>query len=115
MRLFRLFMLIFFFAALSVAALVHWKFEVRWVLAWLLGSNLAAFLIWAYDKRQARREKTRVPEIALHAMALVGATPASFLAMSLLRHKNLKMHFNLIYAVFLVLQIVAAAMFWTVA
>lgn len=114
-RLLRLFLLIFFAGTLAITALVHWYLHWPWVISWMIGANLTAFPMWAWDKYQAGRQKLRVPEMALHAMALLGATPASFLAMGLLRHKNLKGYFQALYAGFLVLQIVLATLFWGVA
>jgi uncharacterized membrane protein YsdA (DUF1294 family) len=112
MRLLRIFLVIFAVASFGVALLFHWRLGWPWIIGWLIGANVSAFCLWTYDKRQAMNQRLRVPEMALHAMALAGATPASFLAMGLLRHKNLKMHFTILYAVFLVIQVAAAGMLW---
>ena len=47
--------------------------------------------------------------MALHLAAFCGAAPASFLAMSLLRHKTLKPRFKVLYTLFLVIQLGALA------
>ena len=77
--------------------------------AWLLGANLAAPAVWWIDKSQATRQGLRVPELALHAIALVGAVPASWLSMSLLRHKTRKPIFRILYAFILLAQLAALA------
>lgn len=96
-------------AAAAAAALVRTQ---GWpaLVAWLVPLNLLAWPVWWWDKRQARREGFRVPELALHLVALAGAVPGSVLAMQTLRHKTLKTSFRVLYAVFFVAQI--AALWW---
>lgn len=103
----RFFLLIFAVVA-AVLAVLLWQ-GLGWQLQWagLAGVNLAAFPIWAWDKAQSRRDGWRVPELALHLMAAIGATPASLLAMLAFRHKTRKPIFWTLYAIFLALQIAA--------
>lgn len=93
-------------AALLGAALWLWA---GWAPLWaaLVSINLAAYALWAWDKFQARRGGGRVPELCLHAMAALGATPASFLAMLSLRHKIRKPVFWALYVALTVAQIAA--------
>lgn len=107
MRLARIFLAIFAVVSFGLCLLLRWYLVWPWLVCWLIPANLTAFALWAYDKRQSTKQARRVPEFSLHAMALLGATPASFLAMGLLRHKNLKTSFHILYAFFLVVQALA--------
>ncbi len=102
---------LFFVPALGLGAAGHFGLGLGPLVAWLLAANLTTFPMWAWDKRRARTGGGRVPELVLHTMAAVGSTPASFLAMSLLRHKTQKRIFGVLYAIFLIAQ-VALALWW---
>lgn len=108
---FQVYLVLFAVLSLGLGAVAHFQFGLDWILAWLLGCNLAAFPLWAWDKRRARTGGGRVPENVLHTMAALGATPASFLAMNLLRHKTQKRVFGVLYTVFLVVQ-TGLAIWW---
>ena len=99
-----------------IAALVTWwlsrRLDFRILLVWLLAANMTAFLVWTFDKFQSRRDGAlRVPEKALHSMAALGATPASFAAMEVLRHKTRKPIFRRLYVALLVIQIAVIIFF----
>lgn len=104
----RFFLLAFAVAAAALTAVLHLRLGSSMLVSWLVSANLAALLMWAFDKAQARRGGWRVPELALHAIAALGAVPASLLAMKVLRHKTLKKHFLLIYACLLVVHLALA-------
>lgn len=80
------------------------------VVVWFAVLNLAVLPLWAWDKSQARRERFRVPELALHLAAFAGAVPGSWLAMRVLRHKTQKPHFRWLFALFGLLQIALLAL-----
>ncbi len=100
--------------ALGLAAVVTWYLsqERGWHVgaSWLTAINILAIPLWGFDKLAAKRGWRRVPELALHVVALAGAVPASFLSMQLFRHKTLKPVFRRLYWVFLVVQIVIVAL-----
>ena len=102
----RFFTLVFLVLALALVGLAGLLFglEKDPLLVWLAASNVAAFILWGFDKSRARRGGRRVPEATLHLLALVGATPASFHAMWVFRHKTLKTRFKVLYAIFLAVQ-----------
>ena len=102
----------FVIAGAAVTATAAWLLTQRlhWpaLLAYLAGVNVATFGAYLYDKAVARRDPAsaggrlwRVPESALHVMALAGGTVAAFAGQRLLRHKTLKQPFR--------------AWFWTIA
>ena len=72
------------FAALVVAT--DWNLIVTWVLAWTPG----AFLLYGYDKLQAKRDGLRVPESSLMVVAAAGGFAGAIAGMFLFRHKTRK-------------------------
>jgi len=100
---------------LAVAGLTWYLAEERgWhpAAAWLTALNVLVVPLWGYDKLAARRRWSRVPEVALHTLAGLGAVPASFLSMQLFRHKTLKAVFRRLYWTFLVVQTIAVALWF---
>jgi uncharacterized membrane protein YsdA (DUF1294 family) len=102
----RFYCLVFIVLALALVGLAGLAIGVDRapLVIWLVASNVAAFIIWGFDKSRARRGEGRVPEMTLHLMALAGATPASFLAMWTFRHKTLQTRFKVLYVIFLAIQ-----------
>jgi uncharacterized membrane protein YsdA (DUF1294 family) len=68
-----------------------------WLTAWLALAFLLTFALYAGDKRRATRGESRTPETILHLCALLGGWPGAFLAQRLLRHKNAKIPFQLVF------------------
>lgn len=66
------------------------------LLGWYLAWSLAAFFVFAADKRAARRARRRVPESRLHLLELLGGFPGAILAIVLLRHKTKKASFLIV-------------------
>jgi uncharacterized membrane protein YsdA (DUF1294 family) len=80
---------------------------VAFILRYVVVVNAVGFVIFAWDKRQAKEKRWRVAEIELLLVALLGGTPAAFLACRVFRHKTRKPNFmNRLRAV-AVLQVVA--------
>jgi uncharacterized membrane protein YsdA (DUF1294 family) len=75
------------------------------VVAYLAGVNLATFAMYAWDKRAARRGRRRLPERSLLTAALLGGSPAAFIAGRMLRHKTMKQSFRARFALVVVLQL----------
>jgi len=103
----RFFLLLFILlaAAIGVGLWVGLAWKPLW--AGLVGVNAVAPLLWIWDKNQARRGGWRVPEACLHVMAALGATPASFVSMLVLRHKIRKPVFWTLYTIFALAQFAA--------
>jgi uncharacterized membrane protein YsdA (DUF1294 family) len=77
-----------------------------WAWCWLGAASLVGFAAAVADKRRARRGRGRVPELAFHALALLGGWPGELLAFLLVRHKTRKARF---LAPFLLAVLVNAA------
>ena len=83
------------------------------MLTHLISINVITFLGYGWDKRQARFGRWRVPEKTLHALALMGGTPAAFLSSRLFRHKTIKGQFRqMMWAVLIIQTIVLLMGLW---
>ena len=87
---------------LALLLLTNWP----WYLSWLIAVNVTTFLLYGYDKFQAPREGTRVPEVVLHGLALAGGFVGGWLGMLLFRHKIRKPVFPIVLAIASILWIV---------
>jgi uncharacterized membrane protein YsdA (DUF1294 family) len=85
---------------------------VRDALPWILGvagtASLLAFLLFAWDKRQARQGRWRVPESRLHLLEALGGWPGSLLAASLFHHKTQKRSYRLVTFAIVALHVALA-------
>ena len=82
------------------------------VLCWLTGVNLITFMMFGFDKWQARGGRERVPEFTLHVQSLLGGSFGAFLAMVFFRHKTIKGSFRILFGCIVLLQ--TAALAWLV-
>jgi len=62
-------------------------------IAWLAAANVAAFLVYGWDKHRARVGARRVPERVLLALALVGGCAGAWAGVLAFRHKTRKTAF----------------------
>jgi uncharacterized membrane protein YsdA (DUF1294 family) len=80
-----------------------------WIWALLL-VNLAAFLVYAWDKLAARRRARRVPEAHLLWVSTPLAAVGAWLAVLLLRHKSAKPGYLVKLALVTAVQALAAGL-----
>lgn len=80
------------------------------LLVHLLVFSLLTFLLFAWDKRLAKRAERRVSEWNLHLASLCGGALGALLAMSLLRHKTRHLVFRIATPILLFVHFVALAM-----
>ena len=74
------------------------------VYALLIGMSVIAFVFYGYDKRRAVGNRSRVPEVILHMLALLGGTPGAFLGQIVFRHKTKKLSFRIVFFAIVLLQ-----------
>ena len=86
---------------------------VRLLLIWLGVVSALAFLLFGWDKLMAKAGRSRIPEAALLAAALLGGGAGALLGMLLFRHKIRKAPFPVLIPLFFLLQLVLLG--WTVA
>lgn len=76
-------------------------------------ASFIAFIAYADDKARANRKAWRIPEANLHLVALCGGWPGALAAQHLLRHKNRKQAFQVVFWATVVLN-VGALVLWKV-
>ena len=57
--------------------------------------SVVAFLMYGWDKRQAKTKGWRVPEKRLHALAFLGGWPGAMFGRTYFRHKTQKNEFKI--------------------
>jgi uncharacterized membrane protein YsdA (DUF1294 family)/cold shock CspA family protein len=62
-----------------------------------LAVSAFTFLVYAKDKRAARRDRWRTQESTLHTLALIGGWPGALIAQQVLRHKSRKNSFQFVF------------------
>ncbi len=98
-------------AALGLS-LALWWLGLAPVYAWLVSINAMALALYGYDKRQAVVGRTRIPELVLHAAALLGGSPGALLAQGLFRHKTRKFRFQVVFVAIVLVQIAVLCGYW---
>ena len=93
-------------AALALFVVLALVLGVRAYLAWLTAWSVVTFAAYAIDKTQARRGGWRIPELVLHALAIVGGAIGGWVGLLGLHHKTRHPVFPLVLAVALIVQIV---------
>jgi uncharacterized membrane protein YsdA (DUF1294 family) len=72
---------------------------------YLITITLITFLFYGYDKYQAINQKSRIPEVVLHLLALAGGTIGAFAGQFFFRHKTKKLSFRVVFITIAVIQI----------
>ena len=98
-----------------MTVLLYNPFFVRAYLTTSLVSSVLCFILYGYDKFQAKRQGWRVAEQTLHHLEVLGGWPGSYVAQSFFHHKTQKVsyqtRFRLVVAIHLLLwMLVAVAM-----
>ena len=68
--------------------------------------NIITFLVFGYDKWQAKNNKKRVSEFHLLLLTAIGGTIGGLLGMNFFKHKTNKFSFILSFYTIVILQIV---------
>jgi len=81
----------------AIFALFYFYFKVNPIIGYLIAINITTFFLYGYDKAIASTNRLRIPENNLHALAILGGSPAGLSAQKFFRHKTIKGSFQLIY------------------
>lgn len=80
--------------------------EWSWLILHFIAINGTIICLYLWDKAIAGSEKmTRVPELVLHTLALLGGSPMALLSQKLFRHKTSKKSFIIIYWLIVLVQV----------
>jgi len=94
------------FAVFGVLAIGVWGAS-PWFASIYVGMSAITFGIYAWDKQAAIDGAWRTRESTLQAAALLGGWPGAVFAQQLLRHKNRKMSFQLVFWLLVVVNVTA--------
>ncbi|WP_169542137.1 DUF1294 domain-containing protein [Solirubrobacter soli] len=75
-------------AGIALAAALVVATDVAAIIAYVVGMGVVTFLVYGYDKLQAKRGGRRVPETALLVISLIGGALGGWAGMLILRHKT---------------------------
>ena len=76
------------------------------LLYFFIAINIITFLVFGYDKWQAKNNKRRISEFSLLLLAGIGGTIGGFLGMQLFRHKTNKTSFMMAFYTIATIQVV---------
>lgn len=84
---------------------------------WLYGTltvlSAATCLAYFLDKRRAKANTWRIPELHLHLLELMGGWPGAWIAQRHLRHKSSKPSYQVVFwIIILIYQVVALESLW---
>ncbi|MBR6327723.1 MAG: DUF1294 domain-containing protein [Alphaproteobacteria bacterium] len=68
--------------------------------------NLVTFLAYGVDKKAAKTQQRRVPEMQLHLLEFLGGSPGAFVAQKVFHHKTKKKSFQISFVFVLAIQVV---------
>ncbi|WP_051534408.1 DUF1294 domain-containing protein [Deefgea rivuli] len=98
---------------LPLAVLLAAASPMRWpIFVGMAVLSVASYVLYAFDKTQAQKNAWRVPEVALHALAVLGGWPGALLAQRRLRHKTQKSTFRFVFIACAVLNV--ASLLWLI-
>lgn len=89
----------------SIFELLYFYQKTNPIIGYMIAINSTTFLLYGYDKMISSTKKLRVPEYILHALALLGGSPAGLTAQKFFRHKTIKSSFQLVYWFIVFIQI----------
>ncbi len=89
------------------------KMQAEHIIYYLIGINIITFLMYGSDKHFSKRSMYRVPEKTLLLAALLGGTPAAFIAQKIFRHKTKKGKFQMRFWMVVVIQVAAIVYYFT--
>lgn len=84
---------------------------LSYIAVYLFVINLAGFLVMAFDKNKARRNKWRIPEATLFLFAVFGGSIGCLLGMRIFHHKTQKPRFYIGIPVILGIQLLVLLYF----
>jgi uncharacterized membrane protein YsdA (DUF1294 family) len=88
----------------------HEYYPGFWLKVHMISLNIITFAAYGFDKRRAIKGQWRIPENTLHLMALLGGSPAAFIASKIFRHKVSKNGFR--FKFWLIVTIQAIILWW---
>jgi uncharacterized membrane protein YsdA (DUF1294 family)/cold shock CspA family protein len=82
---------------LGVGYAIHAAYLSAWVAIAVLAMSGITWLAYGLDKRAARRDARRTPEVTLHLLEFLGGWPGALIAQRSLHHKNRERAYQLAF------------------
>jgi len=82
------------------------------ILIYFVFVNIAAFVVYTFDKFQSRRAASRISERELFTFSMIGGFLGATLSMALFKHKTSKSSFLLKHIAIMLLWILAAGYYF---
>lgn len=82
------------------------KMLIKWLLFYVLCMNVGGFFLMGWDKRQAKKDRWRVPEVRFFLVACLGGSVGCWLGMRKFRHKTKHKQFVIGIPLIFILQVV---------
>lgn len=79
--------------------------EKEFSVLYLIFINLLSFILFAVDKRRAKKKAYRIKESVLLFTAFIGGALGALLSMLMFRHKTQKIKFTLLVPLFLIAHV----------
>ena len=102
----RIFFIVAIILTLIFGALLIWATNLHFYWTWVLTLSVVTFLLYGYDKLQAKLGGLRIPEIVLHALAFLGGFLGGWLGRQVFRHKTRKKIFTVVLTISTILHLV---------
>lgn len=85
--------------------------ELPWIAITAISLSVTGFASMGFDKSLSRSQSTRIPEVVLFAIALLGGSPGVFLGIHFFRHKTKKPYFQFVLLLIFCVQLYIARLF----
>lgn len=95
----------FLFCFVATSTTLHLFLPWSWIWIFLMGWNVATFLLYGFDKWQAGGKRLRVPEMLFYTVMFLGGSVGTLLGMQVFHHKTRKTSFQLVVALLLLIQV----------
>ena len=82
---------------------------MKYAIAFYIVMSVIALVLYALDKRKAKRRKWRIPESVLLGFGFFGGAVGALIGMNLFRHKTKHWYF---WAVNILAVVIHAVLFW---
>lgn len=87
---------------------------MKYIIIYVVGINLIAFLAMYIDKRKAQKSRWRIKESTLFTLVLLGGGIGGVAGMYTFRHKTKKMQFVIGFPAILIIEIICIIIFLTI-
>lgn len=87
---------------------------MKYIIIYVVGINLIAFLAMYIDKRKAQKSRWRIKESTLFTLVLLGGGIGGIAGMYTFKHKTKKMQFVIGFPAILIIEIICIIIFLTI-